>query len=271
MKTASLIVTLGALLFTGANLFAVEIIAHRGASYDAPENTLASLRLGWEQKAEINELDIYLSKDGQIVLLHDSTTKRTAGLDKPVREQTLSELQALDAGSWKGSKWAGEKIPTLVEALEILPEGKRLFIEIKDSAKILPELKRVLEASQKKPEQLVLIAFNYDTLRQAKQLLPELPMYWLASPNPDKTTGRVPSVAELIAKAKAAGFDGLNLNYKFPIDETFVSEVHAAGMKLYVWTVNDAALGQRMTTAGVDGIATDRPAWLREQIVAKAE
>ena len=125
MKTLSCLSLLASLLLSGANLFAVEIIAHRGASYDAPENTLASMRLGWEQKADSNELDVYLSKDGQIVLLHDATTKRTAGKDKPVIEQTVEELRTLDAGSWKGTQWAGEKIPTLAETLQILPEGKR--------------------------------------------------------------------------------------------------------------------------------------------------
>lgn len=271
MRTASLLSVVAACLFTGANLSAVEIIAHRGASHDAPENTLASLRLGWEQNADVNELDIYLSKDGQIVVLHDATTKRTAGLDKKVGDQTLEELRTLDAGSWKGAKWAGEKIPTLAESLELLPEGKRIFIEIKDGAQILPELKRVIDASQKKPEQLNVIAFNYDTISQAKQLLPSLKMYWLVSAGKDKKTGNVPTLEEMISKAKAAGLEGLNLNYKFPIDSAFVSQVHAAGMKLYVWTVNDAAVGQALATAGVDGIATDRPAWLREQIAAKAK
>lgn len=269
MRKASILSLLASLLLSGASLSAVEIIAHRGASYDAPENTLASLRLGWEQKADSNELDVYLSKDGQIVLLHDATTKRTAGKDKPVVEQTVDELRALDAGSWKDAKWAGEKIPTLAEALQVLPEGKRFFIEIKCGPEILPELKRVLDASEKKAEQLVIICFKYDVVKQAKQLFPDIQVYWLASAGADKKTGKVPTLEELISKAKAAGVEGLNLNFKFPIDAAFVSQVHSAGLKLYVWTVNDADVARKLTDAGVDGITTDRPAWLREQL-AKA-
>src|SRR6188508_1008743 len=126
---------------------AVEIIAHRGGAHEAPENTLAAFKLGFEQKADAGELDVYLTKDGKAVVIHDKNTKRTAGADKPVVEQTLEELRALDAGSFKGAQWKGEKIPTLAEALETIPDDRRMFIEIKCGAEILPELERVLRES----------------------------------------------------------------------------------------------------------------------------
>src|SRR3954467_2541534 len=143
----------------------IEIIGHRGASYDAPENTVASFKLGWEQQADADELDIYLSKDGQVVVMHDPNTKRTAGADRKIVDQTFEELRQLDAGVWKGPQWAGEKIPTLAEALATMPDGKRFFIEIKSGSEILPELEKVLEASGKRPEQLVIIGFGYETMR----------------------------------------------------------------------------------------------------------
>ncbi|MEW6306614.1 MAG: glycerophosphodiester phosphodiesterase family protein, partial [Verrucomicrobiota bacterium] len=105
---------------------AVEIIAHRGASYDAPENTMASVKLGWKQKADGVEIDIWLTKDGKIILLHDENTKRTTGVDKKVHEQTFDELRRQDAGSWKDPKFKGEKLPTLDEVLKTVPKGKRL-------------------------------------------------------------------------------------------------------------------------------------------------
>src|SRR4051812_564859 len=142
----------------------IEIIGHRGASYDAPENTVASFKLGWEQQADADELDIYLSKDGQVVVMHDASTKRTAGLDRKIVDQTLEELKTLDAGSWKGPQWKGEKIPTLAEALATMPEGKRFFIEIKTGPEILPALEKVLKESGKKPEQLVIIGFGYEAV-----------------------------------------------------------------------------------------------------------
>src|SRR5690554_3096282 len=99
-----------------------ELIAHRGASWLAPENTLASVVLAWEMDADAVEIDIYLTSDNQIVLFHDATTKRTAGRDGLVEEQTLEQLRELDVGSWKGPQWEGEKIATLDQALATVPE-----------------------------------------------------------------------------------------------------------------------------------------------------
>ena len=122
----------------------VEIVGHRGASYDAPENTLASIRLAWQQQADAVEFDVWQSKDGQIVLLHDKDTKRTAGVEGKVDERTYAELSRLDVGSWKSPEFAGEKIATLSEALKLTPAGKRVFIEVKCGPEVVPELKRVL-------------------------------------------------------------------------------------------------------------------------------
>ena len=247
----------------------VEIIAHRGASHDAPENTLAAFKLGWEQKADADELDIYLSKDNEIVVMHDKSTKRTAKLDKPIAEQTLSELRQLDAGSWKGPQFAGERIPTLKEALATMPAEKKLFIEIKCGPEVLPHLQKTLSESGKSPRQLVIICFEAETLRKARPLFPNLELYWLVAWPKDKAgepPAPGPQLADLIATAKAAGFNGLNLQADFPIDKPFVEKVSAAGLKLYTWTVNDADRARELASAGVAGITTDRPAWMREEL-----
>lgn len=247
-------------------LAAAEIVAHRGASFDAPENTVASFRLAWEQGTDAAELDIHQSKDGKIVVIHDATTKRNIGVDRPVLEQTLEELRTLDAGSWKGAAWKGEKLPTLDEALATIPAGKRLFIEIKCSAAVLPELERVIQASGKKAAQLVIIAFDYDTIAQAKKRFPEIPAFWLAGYKVDKQTGKGTELEPLLAKAKAAGVDGLDLDFKFPIDAAFVAAAKAQGLQIHVWTVDDAETARRLAAAGVAGITTNRPGWLREQL-----
>ncbi len=246
----------------------MEIVAHRGASHDAPENTLVAFRLGWEQQADATELDIHLTQDGQIVVLHDANTKRTAGVDKPVAAQTLAEVRALDAGSWKGPQWKGEKIPTLAEALATIPEDKRMFIEIKCGPEVLPELERVLQSSDTKSEQLVLVGFNYATMRQAKERFSHLPVLWIVGYN--KTSDQSPAIEELIEKAKAGGLDGLDLDFHFPIDAAFVAKVKAAGLQLHVWTVDKADIARKLAAAGVDGITTNRPGWLREQLKTPA-
>lgn len=260
--------TLAIVWLCAHSLSAVEIVAHRGASHDAPENTLASFKLGWKQNADADELDIHLTKDGSVVVLHDKTTKRTAGVDRSIVEQTLEEVRALDAGSWKGPQWKGEKIPTLAEVLAIIPEGRQLFIEIKCGPEVLPELARVLKESGKKSPQLVIIGFGYETMKAARERFPDLAVYWIESPKKE-SQGLVPSVDELIAKAKAAKLDGLDLSSKFAIDQAFVSSVKKAGLKLHVWTVDDAEMARNLAALGVDGITTNRPAWLRTQLSAE--
>ena len=183
----------------------VEIIAHRGASYDAPENTLESVQLGWEQGADAVEVDVYLSSDGHIVAHHDETTKKIAGVDRRVVGQTLAELQQLDVGLWKGAKWKGIRIPRLGDVLATIPEGRRMFVEVKCGPEIVPGLAKAFKRSGKKPEQLVVISFNYEVVKQAKVRFPKIPCFYLSSFKWDEATGKLkPSAAELIALAKAA-------------------------------------------------------------------
>ncbi|HWB01979.1 MAG TPA: glycerophosphodiester phosphodiesterase [Verrucomicrobiales bacterium] len=266
------LLTVSAMALLSLSVRAVEIIAHRGASHDAPENTVAAFKLGYEQKADAVELDIYLSKDGEVVVMHDKTTKRTAGADKPVAEQTLAELRALDAGKWKDAKFAGERIPTLKESLATVPAGKRLFIEIKCGPEVLVPMQNVLKESALSRDQLVIICFQEATLRKARPLFPDLQLYWLVSWPKDKAGQppvAKPKVEDLIATAKSAGFNGLNLESTFPIDKAFTDKVTAAGLKLYTWTVDDPKLAASLTAAGVAGITTNRPEWLREQLGKK--
>ena len=241
-------------------LMAVALIAHRGASHDAPENTLAALRLGYEQGAEAAECDVHLTRDGRIVLHHDADTGRSAGRRQAVAAQSLAELRSLNVGQW--GRWHGtsfcEPIPELSEALDLVPAGKRLFVELKVGAEILPELERVLHASGLAPGQLALITFDLPTARAAKQRLANHEVCWIAEP-PAK-------LDDLIAGAKSAGLDGLDLSHRYPIDMTFARKVHAADLKLYTWTVDDPVVARAETAAGVDGITTNRPGWLRHQL-----
>jgi glycerophosphoryl diester phosphodiesterase len=254
-------------LLTGP-ISAVEIIAHRGASFDAPENTVAAMRLGYEQAADAGELDIYLTKDRRIVVLHDGDTARVSSVTNKPAETVLEDLRRLPAGQWgkwKGSQFA-ETIPSLEEMLAVVPRGKRIFIEVKCGAEILPELARVLHASGLNNRQLAIIGFDYETMLLAKAQLPRLQVFWLVGVGKHK---KYPPVEELIAKAKKAGFDGLNLEQGFPIDSAFVKQVRGAGLKLYTWTVDDPVVARRLAEAGVDGITTNRPKWLREQLSAQ--
>ena len=249
---------------------ALDIVAHRGASFDAPENTVASAKLAWKQEADAVELDIYLSKDGRIVVLHDADLKRTTQTPGKVAERTADALRALDAGAWKGPGWKSERIPFLEEIIATVPSGRRLFIEIKCGPEILPELERVWKASGLKSEQTVIIGFGYETMVAAKKRFPDVPVHWLSSFKTNAKSGATtPSVDELIRKAKAGGLTGIDVNHQGPVDETFVRKVKAAGLQCHVWTVDDPAVARRLKAAGVDSITTNRPRWLREQLSAQ--
>lgn len=243
----------------------VEFVAHRGESYDAPENTLAAFRLAWERNVSTIELDVYPTKDGELIVTHDANTKKTTGVEKEIKASTLAELRQLDAGRWKGERFAGEKLPTLAEAIATIPDRGRCFIELKTGPEVVPALIKVIEASGKRPEQLAIISFNTESIAEAKRKLPRHQAYWIVSVKPDKKTEALsPSVEELIAKAKAIRADGLDLSILPTRD--YVEPIKAAGLKLYVWTVNDPAVARKFVELGVDGITTDRAAWLKQQL-----
>lgn len=246
----------------------VEIIGHRGASYDAPENTLASVDLAWRQGADAVEIDVWLSRDGRIVAIHDKATKRVAGVDRPVARQTLEELRRLDVGRWKNERFAGERIPTLSEVLATIPDNRRLFIEIKCGPEIVPALERDLAAAGKQPEQTAVISFSLETVTAVKQAREDLECFWIVELKPDEQSGQLkPAVAELVEQTVAAELDGLDIGNSPPIDAAFVTAVKDAGLELYVWTVNDPAAAKRFVELGVDGLTTDRPGWLREKLL----
>jgi glycerophosphoryl diester phosphodiesterase len=238
-----------------------ELIAHRGASFDAPENTLAAIRLAWQQNADAVEIDVHLTRDGAIVAMHDDNTRRTAGLDAKIAEQTLAQLKALDAGSWKDAAFAGERIPTLDEILAELPTGKRLVVEVKDArSEIVPALQSVIAQSGVLPAQLVLICFDYAQVTRLKAALPQVGVLLLHG------ASTPPTFDELAALCRDAKLDGLDLHFAYPLVESDIAQMRAAGLQWMVWTVDDADTARLLVAAGVDGITTNRPAWLREQL-----
>jgi len=200
-----------------------KIIAHRGESFDAPENTLASINLAWERSAGAVEIDVHLSRDNRVVAIHDSTTKRTGGLNKKVKDQTLSELRLLDVGSWKNIKYKDERIPTLIEILKTVPEKKRLIIEIKSGKKSVPFLKYEILQSKISPSQVEVISFDYNVIKIAKKLMPEIKMLYLAELDYSWMSKLLsPPVEKLIEKVKKADLEGLNVWSGEILDQEFL-------------------------------------------------
>jgi glycerophosphoryl diester phosphodiesterase len=235
----------------------VEIIGHRGASFIAPENTVASAKLAWELGADAVEADIYLSKDNKIMVSHDASTKRTSGKNYIIKETYSDTLRKLDVGLFKDLKYKGEKIPFLEEIIQTVPSGKELVVEIKCGKEVLPELKKVI-SSYGKEIKFVFISFDFQTISDTKKAFPGNSCYWLCS-NPDlliKNINLVP-VAQL---------DGISLSWNI-ITKEVATEARKLNLELFSWTVDNPDEAKRLISLGVKGITTNRPGWLKEQIL----
>lgn len=233
------------------------IIGHRGASREAPENTLASFALAFEQGADGVEADFRLTRDGEIVCLHDDGTGRTAGIDMRVGEATLSELRRLDVGAWKGSAWAGERIPTLKEVLRALPTGKMLFIELKSGLEIVSPLAAVLADSGVPAGRIRFLSFDADLIGALKERLPDYRCCWLTDYR-FRGAWR-PSRAEVLAALRGSRADGLASRDRAVLDAPFVALLREGNLEIHVWTVDSAAAARRLRALGVDSIMTNRP------------
>jgi glycerophosphoryl diester phosphodiesterase len=239
----------------------VAIVGHRGAAHDAPENTVMSAKLAWAQNADAVETDIRLTKDGQIIVSHDDTTYRINGCNTRISDMTFAEARALDAGLIKGGpRFAGQQMPTLDELIETIPAGKRLFVEVKTGTEIIPALGESLARTHARGDQIVLISFNLDVLRQAHAMWPEYSTLWLVSY--DAHT----SIEKVIAQAQEARVSGLDLSSAWPLDHAMVGQIKAANLQLHVWTVDGLTVAKIWADLGVDGITTNRAGWLRSQL-----
>lgn len=238
----------------------MEIIAHRGASATAPENTLAAVEAAIAERADWVETDVQRTADGALVLLHDRDLRRTTNVAEvfparavdPIGTFTLAELKQLDAGSWFAPGFAGVRIPTLAELF-----GQRIgfLLEVKDPAAypgIERELVDELRAAPLVGGRLVVQSFDHESVRRFAALDPALPLGLL-------TEARLPAAALEQAAAFAA-----QVNPAFTMaDRAYVEEVHRLGMTMSVWTVDDERDVRAMAALGVDGLITDRPAAAR--------
>lgn len=247
------------------------IVAHRGASHDAPENTLAAFRLAWEQGADAIEGDYYLTKDQQIVCIHDENTRRTSGVERRVSQSTLAELKQLDVGAFKGARWRGERIPTLSEVIQTVPADKKMLIEIKCGPEIVPELVKQLRASSLKSSQVVIISFQAEVIRAVRREMPEFKAVWIVGYRQDKGTGELkPAVEEVFAKLREIGAQGLDTQANLDVvTPAFVQRLRCGGWACHVWTINDPQVAVRFRQLGFDSITTDRPGYLRQELSRK--
>lgn len=246
-------------------------IAHRGESHDAPENTLAAVKLAWQRGAKAVEVDVHLTADNEICVIHDKNTLRTTGKKRVVSKSGIEELQKLDAGSWKGEVWAGERIPALKEVLATVPSHGKLIVEIKSDSKILVKLKQEIKSSGLQNNQVEIIAFHLQTLAKAKEMMPQIKMLWLFMSSPRWIQWfRGTSPEAVLKNLRKYNIDGVNIGDSRHLKTTIIKKYASAGYPLYVWTVNDPDRAFELAKSGVDCITTDRAGWMIEMLKNRA-
>ena len=195
------------------------IVAHRGASQEAPENTIASFELAWEQGADAIEGDFFLTSDGHIVCTHDAYTGRFNKPAVAINQTPLAELRKLDFGAWFGAGFAGERIPTIAEVFATVPPGKQIYIELKVGKHIVAPLKAAIDTAidteQITPEQIVIMSFKEETVAESKLLMPQIKVLL------DLYEGSIAHIRDTVASTQA---DGVSIN-KFRVTATLAASL----------------------------------------------
>lgn len=238
----------------------VKLVAHRGESEAAPENTLESFNLAWTRGLRCIEGDFHLTRDGEVVCMHDGNAKRTCGVDRPLSELTLAEIKSFDAGRWKGDAWKFTRVPTLGEVLRTMPDYGEIFIELKSVGPILDRLSAIFAAGPWRPEQLTFIAFDETTISTVKRQFPAHNAYWLlrnwTGPLDCRSQARF-TPAELVDKVRELGVDGVDIHPGF-VEEEHVRAMHAAGYSFNVWTVDAVEQARGLIAMNIDSLTSNR-------------
>lgn len=247
------------------------IVGHRGASHDAPENTIASYKLAIEQGADAFEGDYWLGAGGHVMCLHDDNTKRVAGKEISITKSPFDELRALDIGSWKDPKWHNETIPTFDECLAVVPRGKKFFVELKSGPEVVKPIAKIIAKSTVASDQIVFISFHAEAIAAAKKEMPHIKALWLCGFEKGKKGELPPSAEKVAATIKRIHADGLDAQ-AVPdyVNAEFIEKLKKLGVNEFsVWTVDDPAMAKFYSDLGAWSITTNRPGWLREQLKAK--
>lgn len=242
-----------------SEIFAVErtqVFGHRGASGYAPQNTLPAFELAVEMGCDGIELDVHLTTDGHLVIIHDDDVSGTTDGSGEVSEMSLADAKALDAGSWFDAEFAGVRIPTLDEVFESV--GDKLFVnvEIKGMTEGIEQATADCIRKHKMSKRVIISSFNPNILRKFSQVAPDMPIGYLYAPQiPPEVTQLMMGVPHQARHP-----------YHEMIDQTYMTQAQTFGYKVNTWTVNDADRAVELKALGVDVIMTDIPDVIRSAL-----
>ncbi len=230
--------------YPGGNI--TNVIAHRGASGDALENSLEAFYEAFNQGAQYIEGDFQLTSDKKIVAMHDKSTLRVADKNLIVTKSTYADLQKLTLKN-------GEKIPLLSEVLDILPDSVTLVLEIKSGIEIVPYIKELLSQEKYLTKKVRIIAFDYETIVEAKKQMPHLKMAFL------KTMGGIAEEDKLLNDLTTDNLDGLSFFHAYPGASRLIEKLRNKNLESHVWTVNNDYDAKKLISFGVNTLTTDYP------------
>ncbi len=226
------------------------IIAHRGISFDLPENSLSAFNASWAVGVDGIEGDFHLTRDGSIVCIHDDNTSRVCNKNLVICNSTLQELKELNL-QCEGKDHLNIKIPTLTEVLKTVPSGKKIFIEIKCGVEILSPLIKELSRSKINSNQVVIISFDSQVVKELKEMAPEYKALLLYS----YEEGR--EVSSLINEMFDIKADGIGTDNQ--LSKEFVEKVIISGLEYHSWTIDNADTANQLISWGSNSITTNEP------------
>jgi glycerophosphoryl diester phosphodiesterase len=241
--------------FNHAEMKGMISVAHRGASNFAPENTLSSFQKALELGADFLECDVHLSKDGELVIMHDDKVDRTTNGTGYVKDFTLAELKKLDAGGKFHSSFAGEQIMTLKELLDEFYEKAGLLIEIKKPS-MYPGIEEKVVAlldDYKDLNSIIVQSFDIESMRKMNALLPELEVALLMKPSIQHLSSQ-----RIIDLTSFATYINFNVSY---VNKHVIDQIHNQGGKVLVWSTKNQGWVDKAYQYDVDGIITDFSIW----------
>ena len=233
-------------------------IAHRGGLAYAPENTLAAIKNAIRFEADYAEIDVHLSKDGEIIVIHDEELDRTTNGTGTVREMTVNELNRLDAGCWFSYEFEGEKIPTLEEVLDLAKGKIKLVIEIKNGPNYYEGIARKvveLVKQKKMAKRVIIISFDHECIKEVHDIDPSIETGLLYYGN----------ILDMKNLAETTGAKYMCPCWKMVTQDT-VKRAKEAGLKLNVWTLDEPDMIRKFMDMGVDCISTNMPDVLIREI-----
>lgn len=244
-----------------------KLIAHRGESFIAPENTLAAVNMAWKIGANAVEIDVQITLDNEIVVIHDNNKKRVGNVNKKIRKSLLKDLKKVDVGLFKNIRWKGEQIPTLKEVMQTIPAKGKLIIEIKSGFEIIEPLSALLKSADISDCQIEIISFNRKLLTEIKKMLPQYKMLWLLNLDYYFPAWLVfGNTQKTINKVLSSKLDGVNVWAGKMLNKSYINQFKEQNLLVYTWTVNDVKTAKKLLELDVDAITSDRTEWLINQV-----